>query len=51
MVLFSQMDCPVCVSATGMKTKEELVMHLNSHLTNPVLLIDKFADYIVKNES
>jgi hypothetical protein len=44
------MNCPVCVSAIGMKTKEELVMHLNSHKTNPDLLIDKFAHYIIAKE-
>ncbi len=38
------MDCPVCASAVGMKTKEELVTHLNIHSTNLDLLIDKFAD-------
>lgn len=47
-VLFSQMDCPVCASASGMKTKEELVTHLNIHRTNLDLLIDKFADCLLR---
>jgi len=42
------MDCPVCASAVGMKTKEELVMHLNIHRTNLDLLIDKFADCLLR---
>jgi hypothetical protein len=49
MLLFSfQMDCPVCASAVGVKTKEELVTHLNIHRANLDLLIDKFADCLLR---
>jgi hypothetical protein len=45
------MDCPVCSSGKGLRNKTEIVLHLNQHKDNVGLIIDKFADYIVANES
>ena len=41
------MNCPVCTSAVGMKTREELITHLNIHRNNLDLLIERFADCII----
>jgi len=46
------MDCPVCSSGKGLKDKGEIVQHMSIlHKNNVDLLIDKFADCIVKKES
>ncbi len=45
------MDCPVCSAAKGMKTRQELVTHLNDHRDNVDLLIERFADHIVDHET
>jgi len=46
------MDCPVCSSGKGLKDKGEIVQHMSiQHKNNVDLLIDRFADCIVKKES
>jgi hypothetical protein len=45
------MNCPVCDSAAGVKTKDELDTHLNIHRNNLDLLIERFSDCIIAHET
>jgi hypothetical protein len=48
--LIVETDCPICLSAKGLKDREELVDHMKLHKNNPDLVIEKFADYIAARE-
>jgi hypothetical protein len=45
------MKCPICLLATGLKTREEMVVHLSYHGNNLDLLLERFAEYIVAHET
>jgi hypothetical protein len=47
----AQMDCPICTSAKGLKDRQELVRHMETHRDNPDLMIEKIADYIAAHET
>jgi len=45
------MNCPVCGSATDLKTKEDILKHMTfEYMDNPTLVIQKFAEYIADHE-
>lgn len=45
------MKCPVCLLTTGLKTKEDIVVHLSYHKNDLELLLERFAEYIVTHET
>jgi len=45
------MKCPVCLLATGLKTKEDMVVHLSYHKNNLDLLLERFAECILAHET
>ena len=47
----AQMDCPICTSAKGLKDRQELVQHMETHRGNLDLMIEKIADYIAARET
>jgi hypothetical protein len=47
----AQMDCPIRVSAKGLKDRQELVEHMEIHKDNPDLIIEKIADYCSANRT